>query len=222
MAGRRRRPKRGSYDIRSGLDAGQQRPLDTLPNRPVSSFFTRTAFTVDQTTRLLWYHDNDNELATPNWLAKKLLPEQVVALLSAKYSGGKTFMALHLAKCVARGEDFAARKIKRTGGTLFFAAEAAGDIPVRLRGVTADAQCITPQPPLPFSWVEDVPLVSQPGAYEQMLQDAREAAAVMKHKYNLPLALIIVDTMAAASGVADENDAAQTQVVMNAHVVPRP
>lgn len=57
---------------------------------------------------------------------------------------------------------------------------------------------------------------------EQMLQDAREAAAVMKHKYNLPLALIIVDTMAAASGVADENDAAQTQVVMNAHVVPRP
>jgi RecA-family ATPase len=199
--------------IRSGLRGGSLRPLEPLTDRPLFNVIEEPVAEL-VTSRLHWHHDNENEVAVPRWLVKKMLMECGVALLSAQWSAGKTFVALHLAECVARGKPFAGQRIKRQGGTLFFAAEAAGDIPIRLRGITAGPLRIK-QDPLPFAWLEKVPLLSAPGALEQMKKDARDAAAVMQSRYGLPLALIVVDTMAAASGVEDENDAAQGQAVMN-------
>src|SRR5262249_51254037 len=118
------------------------------------------------------------------------------------------------AECVATGKSFAGRKVKRQGGTLFMAAEAAGDIPIRLRGITAPPLSAK-HGKLPFTWVEEVPSISQPMALERMINIAHEAAKGMEEKFQMPLALIVVDTMAAAAGFADENDAAEAQAVMN-------
>jgi AAA domain len=158
----------------------------------------------------LHWHDNA-VLAEPRWLVKKLLPETGVALMSGQWSTGKTFMVLHLAKCVWTEEPFAGHKIKRRGGTLLFAAEAAGDIPIRLRAITASR----PGDKLSFAWVEVVPTLSEPGARNQLIAKAQEAAAEMQNRFAIPLALIVVDTMSAAAGFDDENSAGQVQPVMD-------
>jgi hypothetical protein len=98
---------------------------------------------------ILHWHSN-NALAEPRWLVKKMLPEIGVALMSGQWSTGKTFMALHLAKCISTGESFAGHKIKRQGGTLFVAAEAPGDIPIRLRAI-ATSPLTGKQELLPFA-----------------------------------------------------------------------
>ena len=143
-----------------------------------------------------------------------MLPETGVAIIAGQWSSGKTFVALHLAECVATCKPFAGRLIKRRGGTLFMAAEAAGDIPIRLRGIAA-APLSGKRDRLPFTWIEEVPSISEPDAIELMVEIARKAASEMQEKFNLPIALIVIDTMAAAARFENENDAAQAQAVMN-------
>jgi hypothetical protein len=155
---------------------------------------------------ILHWHSN-NAVPQLRWLVKKMLPETGVGLLSGRSSSGKTFVALNLAQCIATDKLFAGRQIKRKGGTLFLAAEAAGDIPDRLLGLGG--------PPLPFAWVDDVPTISEPDALKRLVEIAREAEAEMCKRFALPLALIIVDTLAAAAGFKDENDSANVQAVMN-------
>jgi hypothetical protein len=164
-----------------------------------------------QASKLHW-HSNAG-LPQPRWLVKKLLPETGVALLSGQWSTGKTFMGLHLANCIWTGEPFAGQKIKRRGGTLLFAAEAAGDIPTRLHAVARRAG---KQNPLPFAWVDAVPKLSDPSALVELIAMAREAEMETQQKFGVPLAVILVDTMSAAAGFADENSAADVQPVMDA------
>ena len=163
--------------------------------------------------RKLHWHSNDVP-AEPRWLVKKILPASGVALMSGLYSTGKTFMALHLAHCVSTEQSFAGKKVKRRGGTLLLAAEADGDTPIRLRAI-ATSRPTGKQDPLPFAWIDAVPKLSEPGAINKLLATAREAAVGMKEKFDLPLVLIVVDTMSAAAEFEDENSAAQVQPVMD-------
>jgi hypothetical protein len=162
---------------------------------------------------ILHWHSNDKRVM-PRWLVKNMLPETGVALMSGQWSAGKTFMALHLANCVWTGEPFAGQKVKRRGGTLFLAAEGAGQLKIRLDAIAA--------PPLsgkhellPFVWIEAVPTLSEPAALAKLAAFAREADAEMQARFGVPLALIEIDTMSAAAGFEDENAAADTQPVMN-------
>jgi RecA-family ATPase len=162
----------------------------------------------------LHWHSN-NVPPEPRWLVKKLLPEMGVGLLSGQWSTGKTFMALHLANRVWTGEPFAGRKIKRRGGTLYFAAEAAGDIPIRLRAIAAPPRAVKPVL-LPFTWIDEVPKLSDANTCRQLIDIARrQADSEMQKRFGVPLALIIVDTMSAAAGLEDENSAAHVQPVMD-------
>jgi hypothetical protein len=199
--------------IRSGLNSGERRPLDQPPGRAMPNVAPGEIVQFRPPTVLHW-HDNDSSVATPKWLVKKMLPETGVALMSGQWATGKTFVALHLAECVATGRPFAGRLIKRCGGTLFFAAEGAGDIPLRLRGITA-APLSGRNERLPFAWVDEVPAISASGSLERMVEIAQQAHAGLQEKFGLPLALIEVDTMAAAAGFEDENNAAEAQKVMN-------
>jgi RecA-family ATPase len=163
---------------------------------------------------VLHWHNN-NAPAKPRWLVKRLLPEMGVALMSGQWSTGKTFMALHLAHCVSTGTPFAGQKIKRRGGTLLLAAEAPGDIPLRLRAIAAPPGTANPAL-LPFAWIDDVPKLSDAKSRPGLINIALQAESEMQKQFKLPLALIIVDTMSAAAGFEDENSAAHVQPVMDA------
>ena len=53
------------------------------------------------------------------------------------------------------------------------------------------------------------------GAIERLKALAKQAAERLEQNFNCELALIVVDTLAAAAGFDDENSAAETQKVMN-------
>jgi RecA-family ATPase len=165
-----------------------------------------------QASSLHWH--SHNPPVRPKWLVKKLLPEEGVALMSGQWATGKTFMALHLAYCIAKAQPFAGQKIKRQGGTLLLAAEAAGDIPVRLQGITTHWLPKTRER-LPFAWTGEVPKLSDRNACNQLVAMAGQVNATMQKDFALSLTLILVDTMSAAAGFNDENAAAEVQPVMN-------
>src|SRR5262245_33025663 len=83
--------------------------------------------------KIFWHN---GLMAVLEWLVKNVLPRRGVGLMSGQWSSAKTFMGLELAYCLSSGQPFAGQKIKRQGGTLFLAAEAAGDLPVRLCALT--------------------------------------------------------------------------------------
>ncbi len=157
----------------------------------------------------------------PQWLVKKLLPRTGAALLSGQWGTGKTFVALDLAGSVVTGTDFAGRRVKRIGGVLILAAEAAGDLPFRLEGLVEGKLAPNeptlfegPRKPLPIAWVDHAPPLLS--GVDAVVARAKEAAAKLREEHEVELALVIVDTMAAAAGFSAENESAEGQKAMNA------
>src|SRR5262245_1306868 len=96
-----------------------------------------------------------------------MLPAVGVALMSGQCSSAKTFRGLRLAYSIWRPEPLAQQKMKRCGGTLLLAAEAAGEIPIRLQAI---AESRSPkQGDVPFVWTDKVPMLSQKGAVDQLV-----------------------------------------------------
>ncbi|ACA18345.1 conserved hypothetical protein [Methylobacterium sp. 4-46] len=176
---------------------------------------------------LHWHREAQSE-AERTWLVRDLLSTEGKGLLSGQWGSAKTFIALDLSGCIMTGEPFAGRRVLRRGGVLFIAPEGAFEIPIRLKGLVAGklagtvlAQKVTGMPTvnpndLPFAWIEECPRLVDRDATDQLTLTAGVAAAELRERYDLPLALIIVDTVAAGAGFDDENSAAETQKVMNA------
>ena len=68
---------------------------------------------------------------------------------------------------------------------------------------------------LPFAWIEDCPNLQDDGSFNQLVAAARQAAQNIRDQFDLPLALIIIDTLSAAGNFKDANDAAEGQFIMN-------
>src|SRR5262249_33801181 len=88
------------------------------------------------------------------------------------------------------------------------------EIPIRLCGLV-EAKFPEQKDRLPFAWVEGCPTLMQPGAIEQLVQIAKQAADRMQSEFGVEFALIIVDTMSAAAGFKDENSSPEGQLAMN-------
>ena len=72
--------------------------------------------------------------------------------------------------------------------------------------------------PLPFAWRGDCPALMDKNAVATLCGIANEAAVDLKHKFDLPVALIWVDTLITAAGFSagEDNDTAAAQKVMTA------
>ena len=162
---------------------------------------------------LRWYGEQDSSL-TRRWLIKHTIPETGVGLLSGQWGTFKTFVAIDLAGAVMTGNPFAGRSVKRRGGVLFLAAEGSGEIPIRICGLT-EGKFPEYKSNLPFAWIEGCPTLTDKGAIEQLTHIAKEAADRMQSEFGVELVLIIVDTMSAAAGFADENSSSEGQLAMN-------
>ena len=173
-----------------------------------------------------WHGDADPN-ADRAWLVAYTLFEVGRGLLSGQWGTGKTFTALDLAASVMTGEPFAGKRVMRTGGVLFIAPEGASEIPIRLRGLVesklkgfALTQALAGRDidleRLPLAWIEECPPLVTPASFDRLIATARAAADRMREEFDVPLVLIIVDTVSAAAGFADENSAAEGQKVMNA------
>jgi len=174
---------------------------------------------------LLW-HGQAQDRAPRSWLVKNLIPETGSGLLSGQWGTAKTFAVLDLAGSTMTATPFAGREVTRQGGVLFVAAEGANEIPIRLQGV-ADHKLAPLKTPegaagnrinvdlerLPFAWIEGCPSLKDDS--DQLIAASLDAQRTIREKFNLPLALIVVDTLTAAANFKDGNDAAEGQFIMN-------
>jgi hypothetical protein len=131
---------------------------------------------------------------------------------------------LDLSASVMTATPFAGRDIIRQGGVLFVAAEGANQIPIRLEGVVEQKlrpEAASGQPmsadlaALPFAWIKNCPNLQDNGDFNRLVATAKHMAKDIRDRFDLPLALIIIDTLSAAGNFKDANDAAEGQVIMN-------
>jgi hypothetical protein len=165
-------------------------------------------------------HGELNTNRTTQWTIKGLLPRTGVGLLSGQWGTGKTFGALEIAGSVLPNmpETFIDYRIKRRGGVLFIAAEGVASIGLRFEAMLANKlghSVMDPSPPQPFAWINFQPQLLKQGA-NGLITIAKRETAWMRLTHGVDLALIIVDTVAAAAAFEREDDAAQAQSVMSA------
>jgi hypothetical protein len=163
-----------------------------------------------------WQFHDDKPSPPTLWLIKNLLPETGVGLMAGQWGTFKTTTALDLAVSVMSGVPFAGRFIvKRRGGVAYFAPEGSGGLKSRLNTIAQERGV---SGTLPFAWRADCPPLTADDALTQLKRMADEAAQEFKRSFNLPLALMFVDTIIAAACYAkagDDNDAALSQKLMS-------
>jgi len=192
--------------IQSGLDDGMGFPQPDL---------SPTFSAVPGPSNSWKYHTGEAPVPF-RWLIKGLLPETGAAIMSGQWGTFKTTTALDIAVCIMAGLLFAGRyQVKRRGAVLYLALEGEGMLAARLSAIAAH-HGVTDQ--LPFAWRGDCPALTDQNAVDKLCCLAIEAAAELKRKFDLPVALIIIDTMITAAGFAagEDNDAAAAQKVMTA------
>jgi hypothetical protein len=173
----------------------------------------RIARNLPKQITLRWHGESDQD-ADRSWLVKHLLPESGSGLVSGQWGTAKTFVVLDLAAAVTGG-TFAGRRVARRGGVFFLAAEGAFEIPIRLKGLVVSGKAGAGVGRLPFVWSEQCPRLLDGDALARLEALAKEASGRMAEEWQLPLALVIVDTMSASAGFKDESSSAEGQAAMN-------
>ena len=170
----------------------------------------------------LFWHGKEYNRELRSWLVKGLILETGQGLASGQWGTAKTFTVLDLAASVMTITPFAGREVARQGGVLFVAAEGAYEIPIRLKGVVEEklrpaalASGTVDLENLPFAWIEDCPNLQDNGDFNRLVETAKQAAQNIRDQFDLPLVLIVIDTLSAAGNFKDANDAAEGQRIMN-------
>jgi hypothetical protein len=67
----------------------------------------------------------------------------------------------------------------------------------------------------PFAWLESCPMLASDEALPRLRQIVGTVAAEMEKRFELPLALVIIDTLSPAAAFKDANDTSENQRVMS-------
>jgi hypothetical protein len=165
----------------------------------------------DRAPLLIWY--GEDPPAPPKYLVSNMLPEDGVAVIGGQFLLGKTFVGADLSAAVMTGGEFAGEPVMRKGAILWFAAEGEKEIEGRVRAAVENK--FGGSGPQPFArQAGGVPLLTDPDALEKLKAHTQEAAKYAREKFDLPLALVVIDTVSAAAAFTDENSASETQKVM--------
>jgi AAA domain/Bifunctional DNA primase/polymerase, N-terminal len=162
------------------------------------------------------WHGDVNPLESRPQLINKILPEVGSGLVSGQWGTYKTFVVIDIATSVMSAEPFIDFAVARRGGVLFIAAEGASEMPARIEAAIK-AKC-PKLSPAPFAWLETCPALINPETGAILVARAKEADDVMMARWNLPLVLIIIDTIVVGAGFTkdgQDNDTAVGQRIMS-------
>jgi hypothetical protein len=217
-------PMQPDLDTSATVHPFRRAPRDAEPDEGrFPPFEGQSTSSTAKVPEIRWHGDADPH-ADRAWLVRDLVPESGKGLISGQWGAGKTFGALDLSASVMTLTKFANKRTERQGGVLFIAPEGAFEIPIRLRGLIegklAQTEAMSgrsmPLDRLPFAWIEECPRLVERGALTTLLAIVNVVQDRLRQEFDLPLALIIIDTIAAGAGFDDENSAAETQKVMDA------
>jgi hypothetical protein len=140
------------------------------------------------------------------WLVKQFLPLQGLAAIFGKPGSFKSFVALHIALCVALGRPWSRRRVAQRN-VVYIAAEGSAGLRKRKAGYQVA------QPDFPadirFALISGAPNLGTDKGDLAALVAAIEAADIKP-------GLIVLDTLAQTIGAGDENGAGMTAFVANA------
>jgi AAA domain len=174
------------------------------------------AYTPAKPAPLSFRRHRDGNNPTPKDLVKGLLPETGIGLLSGQSGTYKTFVALNLAGAVATGKPFAGYNIKRPGATFAFVSEGANGWPQRLDALSKHDH---DNARLPIFYTGAPICLLDPQSVAAVIETVKAAADEAKRDLDLPLSLVIFDTVIGAAGFAkagDENDSVVNAKLMTA------
>lgn len=142
----------------------------------------------------------------PPALVKGLLPKEGIAFVGGQSGAGKTFLVCHLAACLAAQQTFFGRQVKERVGVAIMAAEGAGTLPLRLKVAGED---IAGDEPLPIAFLPSVPNLMDAKEVERLGQRLKALSRAMLEHDGVRLGAVIVDTVAAAFEMQDEDSNAE-------------
>lgn len=139
----------------------------------------------------------------PEWIVDDLLPEADLAMMIGAPAAGKSFAALDLAFSVSTGFTWFNKKVKKPGPVVWIAAEAVGAMRNRARAY-AQAKGVDLE-------TTDLHILEETFS----LMDGEDVSAATEAIAALKPKLIIVDTLASASGGANENSGEDMNKVLD-------
>lgn len=169
--------------------------------------------------------DGEGRTERPKWLVKEFFAERSVSLLIGESQAGKSFVAIDLAGSMALGQDFFGRRTK-AGGAFYAAAEAVSTIADRVHAfklgrlgsvanLVRQAGAVFEVPNLAVSWAECPNLAIEQNV-ALLISWIKEANLRCLERHEMPIRLVVVDTLVAAFGIEDWNSASQCQRAMAA------
>ncbi|MCA1776099.1 MAG: AAA family ATPase [Loktanella sp.] len=150
-------------------------------------------------------------------IIKGVLTANEISLLVGESQSGKSFLALDLAMCVARGQDFFGHKTRR-GGVIYQAGESA--VGVRRRRLPAYRQHHHVNgEDVPFVLLEhQIDLFGNPDQIDQLVEEC----IAWRDTFDVRLDLVVIDTFNRATPGANENDGRDMSIVLeNAEKIRR-
>ena len=137
----------------------------------------------------------------PHWLVQGLIERGTVTAVTGEPGSGKTFLLVDLATHIASGRSWFGRRVER-GVVIYVAAEAAEStqrraaLVRRLKFDNADLPVLIVTEPALLG--DDIHCATDREALERLVDKAAT-------DYGMPVALLIVDTIAASMGSGNEN-----------------
>lgn len=169
-----------------------------------------THATNPQTTSALDYvHAAQIELEDERFddeLVERILTRDGMSVIYGDSNSGKTFLAVHLAACVARGDRFLGKRTD-PGMVLYLATEAAGSVVRRLKAFKKHHKINS----------LDVVVVKSPINFFDGADDTKKVADLVKQierEYNKKIVMVVGDTMARISAGANENSGQDMGVIL--------
>lgn len=154
-----------------------------------------------------WFTHGDPWRVAVPWAFYRVLPAVGVAMLTGPSGGGKTFVAMELARCLATGREFFGVAPDDVGATVFlFGGTEGSGFAARLAGLQEDKA-------LPIAGTQ-IGLLAERGVLDQLEADIRFKADELLLTYGVPLRMVVLDTLSASGLLVDENDNAKAAMAM--------
>src|SRR6516165_9959158 len=144
-------------------------------------------------------HGEKEPLDDRTWLVDGLIPEVGTGVLAGQWGTLKTFVALELAQCVMTTRPFLNFDIVRPGGVLMLALEGQSEVAIRIQGALEN-KGTEYHKGAPFYWCEACPPLTNPKTAEVIITTAKAVAAEFNQRFDLPLSLILIDSLVAGAG----------------------
>ena len=132
------------------------------------------------------------------------------SIIGGPSKSGKSFLAIHAAMAIARCTEFFGQKVMCSGLVIYQAGEGARGIKKRLRAYRKHFE---------VPWDEHVPFVLLQSKIDLYRDDGDTDALIdeikaLAEQYDVPLRAVFIDTLATATGGADENSGRDMSAVM--------